>query len=187
MSDLTDPDALQPTIRMCQINIGVLIMVVVTFLAIVLIVAQAGINPAPGASLPTTFTYVAVAFGLMVLVLSFVVPRINVARARRQMALKGPIAITKGRPSEPKQLYPASDTGKLAPIYQTQLIIGAAILEGGAILAASAYMVERNPIALATVIVLLGAFVARFPTADRVHTWLDRQLGLLQEERQSGL
>jgi len=100
----------------------------------------------------------------------------------------------KGGPSEPKQLYPASYTGKLAPIYQTQLIIGAAMLEGAAffatiayMFATIAYMVERNPLALATAIALLGALVARFPTSDRVNAWLDRQLGLLQEERQSAI
>jgi hypothetical protein len=107
----------------------------------------------------------------------------NANQARRQMALEGPTAITKDVPSEPKQLYPAGYTGKLAPLYQTQLIIGAAILESGAFFAAIAYMVERNPLALATAIVLLGALAARFPTADRINAWLDRQLGLLQEER----
>jgi hypothetical protein len=61
------------------------------------------------------------------------------------------------------------------------------MLEGAAFFATIAYMLERNPIALATAIVLLGALVARFPTSDRVNAWLDRQLGLLQEERQSAI
>ncbi|HKI21044.1 MAG TPA: hypothetical protein VKA15_24340, partial [Isosphaeraceae bacterium] len=175
MSDMTDPDALQPIIRTCQIIVGALIMGVVTFLAIALFVTQVGVNPAqalPGegaggaaiaaagnSSLPV-ITYLAVAVGLMDLVLSFVVPKMNADRARRQMALEGPSAITKGGPTEPKQLYPAGYTGKLAPIYHTQLIIGAALLEGAAFFATIAYLVERNPLALATAIVLLGALVA---------------------------
>jgi hypothetical protein len=48
-------------------------------------------------------------------------------------------------------------------------------------------MLERHPVALGTAIVLLGALIARFPTADRVGAWLDRQLGLLQAERQSSV
>ncbi len=202
MSDMTDPDALQPIIRTCQIIVGAMIMGVATFLAIALFVTQVAVNPAPpppgggaggaaiaapgDSSLPV-ITYLAVASGLIVLVLSFVVPKINIARARRQIALAGPIATIEGVPPEPKQLYPAGYTGKLAQLYQTQLIIGAAMLEGAAFFATIAYMLERNPIALATAIVLLGALVARFPTSDRVNAWLDRQLGLLQEERQSAI
>jgi hypothetical protein len=202
MSDMTDPDALQPTIRTCQIIIGAMIMGVVTLLAITLFVTQVGVNPAPAlpgegaggaaiaapgdSSLPV-ITYLAVASGLIVLVLSFVVPKVNVAQARRRMALEGPTATTEVGPSEPKQLYPASYTGKLALIYQTQLIIGAGMREGAAFFATIAYMVERNPLALATAIVLLGALAARFPTADRINAWLDRQLGLLQEERQTAI
>jgi len=202
MSDMTDPDALQPIIRTCQIIVGAMIMGVATFLAIALFVTQVAVNPAlappgggaggaaiaaPGDSSLPVITYLAVASGLIVLVLSFVVPKINIARARRQIALAGPIATTEGVPPEPKQLYPAGYTGKLAQLYQTQLIIGAAMLEGAAFFATIAYMLERNPIALATAIVLLGALVARFPTSDRVNAWLDRQLGLLQEERQSAI
>jgi hypothetical protein len=61
------------------------------------------------------------------------------------------------------------------------------LLEGAAFFATIAYMLERNPLALATAIVLLGTLAARFPTSDRVNAWLDRQLGLLQEERQSAI
>jgi len=202
MSDMTDPDALQPIIRTCQIIVGALIVGVMTFLAIVLFAIPPLLNPAPAfpgegaggaaiaapgnSSLPV-ISYLAVAVGLMDLVLSFVVPRMNADRARRQMALEGPTAITKGGPSEPKQLYPAGYTGKLAQLYQTQLIIGSALLEGAAFFATIAYMLERNPLALATAIVLLGTLAARFPTSDRVNAWLDRQLGLLQEERQSAI
>src|SRR5271157_3756311 len=123
MSDMTDPDALQPTIRTCQIIIGAMIMGVVTLLAI---------------------TYLAVASGLIVLVLSFVVPKVNVAQARRRMALEGPTATTEVGPSEPKQLYPASYTGKLAQLYQTQLIIGSAMLEGAAFFATIAYVEDAR-------------------------------------------
>jgi hypothetical protein len=162
MSDMTDPDALQPIIRTCQIIVGALIMGVMTFLAIVLFAIPPLLNPAPafpgegaggaaiaapGNSSLSVISYLAVAVGLMDLVLSFVVPRMNADRARRQMALEGPTAITKGGPSEPKQLYPAGYTGKLAQLYQTQLIIGSALLEGAAFFATIAYMLERNPLA----------------------------------------
>jgi hypothetical protein len=110
MSDMTDPDALQPIIRTCQIIVGALIVGVMTFLAIVLFAIPPLLNPAPAfpgegaggaaiaapgnSSLPV-ISYLAVAVGLMDLVLSFVVPRMNADRARRQMALEGPTAITR--------------------------------------------------------------------------------------------
>ena len=75
----------------------------------------------------------------------------------------------------------------LVPVFQTQLIIGAAMLEGGAFFAAIAYMLERSPIAAGMALVLLVVLASRFPTRDRIQAWLDHQLGLLQEERQSAL
>ena len=72
-------------------------------------------------------------------------------------------------------------------IPQGRFRFGSVLLEGGAFFAVIASMLERNPIALVTAIVLLAHLVARFPTADRVNDWLDRQLGLLQEERQSAI
>ncbi len=181
MSNMTDPDALQPTVRTCQIMIGSMIMGVLSFLAIILFV----ITDALGNSALPVITYLAVAVGFVNLALSFVIPKLNADRARRRIALEGPTPITKGGPSEAKQAYPASDTAKLAQNYQTQLIIGAALLEGGAFFAAIAYMLARNPLALATAIVLLATLAALFPTSDRVNAWLDRQLELLQEERHS--
>jgi hypothetical protein len=104
---------------------------------------------------------------------------------RRTIAREAPPATTARKASEPAQVYPAGDTGRLLPVYTTQLIMGAAINEGMAFFAAIAFMLERHPIALGTAIVLLGGLVARFPTVDRVNAWIDRQLGLLQAERQS--
>lgn len=201
MSNMSEPDAVQPTLRVCQIIVIALIMGVLFFLAIITLVVPPLVNPAPalpvegageaaiagpGNSPLVVITYLAVAVGLADLVLSFVIPKLNTDQARRRLAQKGPSASTTGVPSESKQLGPAGDTGKLPPIYQTQLIVGAAMLEGGAFFAAIAYMLDRNPIALVTAIVLLCVLASRFPTSNRVTAWLDRQLGLLQEERQSG-
>ena len=186
MSDMTDPDALQPLTRTCQIIVAALIMGVVIFLAIILLFlpAQGLMAPAPGGGAPgpapaepalPLITYIAVAIGLADLALSFVVPSFSVAKLRRQIA-RGELPKIKG-----------DDTGALAQVYQTQLIIGAAMLEGGAFFAAIAYMLERQTMAAAMALVLLVVLAARFPTGDRIRAWLDHQLGLLQEERQSAL
>jgi hypothetical protein len=200
MSDMNDPDVIQPITRTCQIIVGALIMGVVFFLAITMFLVSPAMNPAPvpaggeaggaallgpaGPELPL-ITYIAVALSVAGLVLSFIVPNIFVTNARRQIA-KGTWTPPATRdPSPPARIYPAGDTGKLAMLYQTQLIIGSALCEGMAFFATIAYLLERNPMALVTAIVLIGGLIARFPTADRVNAWLDQQQSKLQIERQA--
>ncbi len=192
MSNMTDPDALRPLVRICQIIIAALIAGVLFFLTVTLFITQAIMPPpapvggmaAGGGSLPLPLiTLIAVAMAVINLAMSFVVPKLVVDQGRRKIAGEGPDAVMKTDPSGPKQLYPAGYTDKLAELYQTQLIIGAALLEGAAFFAVIAYLLERSPIALLTALVLLGVMFTRFPTGDRVNNWLDQQLSMLQEER----
>jgi hypothetical protein len=203
MSDMIDADAFAPVTRICQIIIGALVTGVVIFLAIAILVNPAGVNhgaapplgqegeartPALGGSSLPIITYLAVAVGILDLALSFIIPRVSVARACRQIAGgKWPAARIGSLPCDGKQIDPASDEGKLIGLYQTQLITGAALLEGAAFFAAIAYMLERTPIALGVAGVLLGVLLARFPTGDRIRGWMDRQLEVVQKERQSVL
>ena len=199
MSDVPDPDSIEPVTRTCQIIVGALVMGVLTFLAIVVFLNVGPGNPAAGpgiggAALPLPgggslplMTALAVVLGIIGLVMSFTVPHVFVAGTRRTIAREVPPATTPHKPSEPALVYPAGDTGRLLPVYTTQLILGAAINEGMAFFAAIAYMLERHPVALGTAIVLLGGLIARFPTADRVNAWLDQQLEQLRIERQSPL
>ena len=190
MSSMTDSDALVPFIRVCQIIVGALVMGVVTFLVIVVVflprfdgggpdAAQAGRADAPQAAPATELpiiTDVALALGASVLVLSFVIPQVAVTQARGQIA-KG----TAPKPAKAAE----EDTASLLPVYQTRLIIGSALLEGGAFFATIAYMLERKPMALAAAGVLLGVLLTRLPTALRLRGWLDRQTEILLEERQT--
>ena len=121
--------------------------------------------------------------GLSALVMSYVLPGVLVNSGRRQIARERKI------PEAGKSLSltaQASDPGRLLSLYQIQLIVGSALAEGGAFFALIAYMLERHPAALGMAAVLLAALMTRFPTRDRVVGWLDRQLALIQEERQGG-
>lgn len=168
MSNMTDSDALLPFTRTCQIIIGALVMGVVSFLVIVVLFIRLE-KPLD----PPIITYVALAMGASVLAMSFFVPGAVITQMRRQIA-KG-AAPPSGKSPEEKTV--------LLPIYQTQLIIGAALLEGGAFFATIAYMLERKPIALAAAGVLLGVLLTRFPTIDRLRGWIDRQTETMLEER----
>jgi hypothetical protein len=71
----------------------------------------------------------------------------------------------------------------LAVVYQTQLIIGAAIDEGAAFFAGIAYLIGKNSIALGAAILLLAGLLARFPTRERVARWIEHQREKLILER----
>ena len=77
-----------------------------------------------------------------------------------------------------------TDTGRLAVVYSTQLIVGAALNEGAAFFAGVAYLIGKDPIALGVGLFLVGVLIARFPTTDRVARWIARQEEMLLVERQ---
>jgi hypothetical protein len=71
-------------------------------------------------------------------------------------------------------------------VYQTQLIIGAAQIEGVAFFAGVAYFLSKDPIALGLALLLVGALILRFPTIERVQRWIDQQQEKLITSRSSG-
>jgi hypothetical protein len=197
---MNDPDVLEPIIRNCQIIVSAMIMGVVAFLVIVLFLVPTAINPGPapaaggpgapalpplaGPGVPL-ITYIAVAMGIAGLVLSFIIPGIYVAKARREIAKGIWTPTATSEPAQTAKLYPAGDTGKLAVVYQIQLIIGLALCEGMAFFAGIAFMLERNSLALGMALILLASLAIRIPTRDRVNAWIDQQQSKLQTERQA--
>jgi hypothetical protein len=203
MSMTSDQDAIRPVIRQGQIIVVALIVGVVVFLVIATMV-DLGPNPgaaaggagagAQGAGQPSQtvpfITYSALAFGAFLLPMSFILPDL-VAKNQRQAIIVG--KGTSG--TNPKPSLTSATTSqatKTAAVdmdlaYLNQLIVGAAMLEGAAFFGGVAYLVERNPIALAVALVLLAALVARFPTANLAERWTERQREKLREEQLDGL
>ena len=200
MSNMNDPDVLEPITRTCQIIVSALIMGVTIFLLITLFLVPTAINPGPapaaggpgapalpqlaGPGVPL-LTYLALGMGIAGLVLSFLIPSVIVASARRKIAKGMWTPTVRATPHSSPRFYPAGDTGKLAFVYQTQLIIGSALCEGMAFFAGIAYMLERNPLALGMALILLAGLAVRIPTRDRVNAWIDQQQSMLQTERQA--
>src|SRR5262249_8482076 len=175
-----------------QILVGVLILGLVTFLGITTVIdlgtsraVPAGANPGDGApgqgfSLGQILTWMAIAFAVIDLPLSFLMPALITRRARRA------IAAGKWTPSQTPTgtVAPQTDSGKLAAVYLTQLIIGATLNEGAAFFAGVAYLIGKDPIALGVGLFLVGVLITRFPTTDRVARWIARQEEMLLVERQ---
>ncbi len=211
MSTIGDQDFIAGFTTRCQIIVGALITGVVVFLGIATFLAQqqpaaarpgagamavavqgkpadAKLNDRPnaGQDVASILTWLAVGLAAVMMPMSFVVPGLIAQQNRRAIAAGTWSVITRGRPAmEVSNEPPLTDAGKLAIVYQTQLIIGSAMNEGVAFFAAIAYLVGRDPIALGLAILLLGGLIARFPTRDRVASWIDRQEEQLILDRQA--
>jgi hypothetical protein len=193
------PDNIEPIIRTTQIISGALIAGVMTFFLIVLFLIHvvgfgAAMNPgqaagpnAPGAANPAAgqqqpqsipiLTYVCVAFALVALPMSFVLPNIVATQALR--AASAP----KSTSADGSNSTAAAASVNPAAAFQTSVIVGGAINEGAAFFAGVAYLIEQNTIALGVLVVLLAALVVRFPTRERA----ERSIAIYQEKLRSGL
>lgn len=184
MSDSKWQDELGPIVRSLQIIVGSLIASCVVFLVIVL-VTTGGKVAAGGQPL---LRYMAVVFAVTALIARLVVPGILIASTRRK--------IIRGTWRQPQ--FPAfnptlaaflertGDAGKLAMVFQTSSIVGAALLEGPAFFALIVYLVEQSPLSLILAGVLILGLATHLPTRSRVIHWIEDQLVLLQQERQLG-
>ncbi len=195
MSMTSDQDAIRTVTRQGQIIVGALISGVLAFLVIATVVgplagvgADAAAQPAGqlAQSVPI-LTYSALAVGAVCLSMSLIVPSL-VAKQQR-LAMAGGKSLPGQSPaSTPPQGPEAVGTAPtgLSWVYLNQLIIGAAINEGAAFFAGVAYLVEKNPIALAVALVLIAGVIARFPTANRVERWIEQQQEKLREDLLQG-
>jgi hypothetical protein len=111
------------------------------------------------------------------------VPKLVVDQGLRGLVKTGgSTAATTGDPGA-KQVKPVVAAYELLPLFQTQLIIGAALVEGGAFFATVAYTIEHQYLALGVAGALLAVLISKFPTVDRVNVWLDENLSRLNEMR----
>jgi hypothetical protein len=175
MTLATDDNQLGPRVRTMQII--VVAMLVGSAFFLVICVSLHDPRPARPPDAAPLVTYMGLGFAVVTAVLSFVMPVAVVAGARNR--------IVNGTFGDPRIVVPPDDTGKLLGVYQTALIIGAALLEGPTFFLAIAYLLEGQIISLIAAGVLMGALAARFPTPARVTAWLDRQLSLIDQARQS--
>jgi hypothetical protein len=177
-------NVVQAVTRTSQIIVGSLAMGVIWFMAIVLFLLSTPDGPpgeGPAAARAPIITYMAAAVGAAALVASYFVPNLIVDSGLRGILKSGPSAPTRADESGAKQVKSGIAAHQLLPLYQTQLIVGAALVEGGAFFATIAYMLEHQYLALGAAGVLLAALLARFPTLDRVNGWLEDKLGRLRE------
>ena len=119
--------------------------------------------------------------GVLALVLSRVVPAL-ITRQMRARLVAGQLEFPADAARPP--LAEVGDAGKLAMIYQTQLIVSCALLEGAAFLCAIIAMVLHGGLpALGMAIVLVLAILVKFPSPLGVASWIARQTEQVETDR----
>lgn len=149
------------SVRTMQIIAVALIMGVLTFLLVVLLVTKGDIGGMQNAGL---MTMIAAGFGFLMIVNHFVIPPIVTGTQLKQAA------------AEFSQQQEQVRGQQLYGIYQTQLIIGMALLEGAAFFNLIAMMLEKSVASLGVVILLLCLMLVKFPTHTKVSWWVQDNL-----------
>jgi hypothetical protein len=125
------------------------------------------------------FSYVGVALAFVSVIAALLVPRLIIARTRA--------GVVSGDMTLSIQQLPgaesAGDAGPLMAGYQTKTILAAALLEGAAFANAVFYLTQRQPICIATAIVLVICIATLFPFRGRVVAWLESELASIKQLR----
>lgn len=160
------PDGADPRqlVRTMQIICGALMMGVLSFLGVAAFIRFGkGVQPAPAFPI---VAYIAAGMAALMIIVRFVVPLLVTKTAIRQITT----------------IRPLNDIRKLDlyGVYQTQMIVGCALLEGAAFFNLVAFIIHGELWTLGIVAVLLAIMAANFPTLERVDGWADDQLRQLQ-------
>ena len=165
-------------LRAQRIIIASLIFGASVFLGFVVVAAE---GRAPIQGLPVV-SLVAVIFTGSALIAREVFSRLQVRGQRRRVAA-GTWQMPVTKHGQMTSSAPASDGDKLLLVYQMQLIMRAALLEGPAFFCGIAYMIEGQTWVLAMAVLLIVGQALSFPTRDRVERWVREQLELIELER----
>ena len=161
-----------------QIIVGALAAGVLIFLGIV--VFQAWLDER-GPADNSLITYIAAGYAVFAVIASIIVPYVIAGSMRQSL-------IDPRTPTSPQTNDPGTgelaDIGPLAQMYQTLLIIRAAIIEGAAFFCLVAYMLERQSIGLIIAAVLLLMLFALIPTLSRLESWVENELVNAEQLRQ---
>ena len=157
----------EASVRTMQIIVVALMMGVLSCLLVVLLTTKGNVL---GLNKPTLMTLIAAGFGFLMIVNHFVIPGIISKAQLKQTASN---ELPEGG-EESKQQH-------VVAIFQTQLIIGMALLEGAAFFNLVELMIDKSGFSLGIVILLMSLMLMKFPTRDKVSFWVQDRM------RESGL
>jgi hypothetical protein len=147
-------------VRTMQIIAFALMMGVVVFGLIVMFQTGGRLNGEPG-----MLTWIAAGFAGLMIVNHLAIPSIIAGATWKKLVADG----IRQKP-EPEQAQAAMG------VYQAQMIVAFAVLEGAAFFNLVVVMLERTMICLGIVIALLVLILIRFPTTTKVTWWIQDRL-----------
>jgi hypothetical protein len=179
MAGLDGPDQLDVRIRVMRILTFAQVLGAGLFLVIVLILRAQGQggNPPNGLVSLTSFAW---PFCLGNLVAYAILPRSVVRAGRRRLVASGGAAAKQG--DSGRALL--ADRAAWYGLYQTQLILHLALLQGSAIYLITAYLQEGSPLILGAGLAFVTSMALHFPSRARVDNWVDAQAELAQQENE---
>jgi hypothetical protein len=124
-------------------------------------------------------SYAAIGAAALAVLMSFILPKVISAAGAKSAAARAQPGGNAGKAATLESID--EQRGRLLPLFQTQLIIRAAILEGAAFFAAVMYMLTGNLILAGVAIALLLVMLAAFPTRPRLDRWLEQQQERLRD------
>jgi len=182
MSNPEPREDLAPQLRTMQILWASLVVGVTMFLVVALVV-RSGQGPILVQKRLLDFSDMLVLVGVLVagmaVLMHYTIPALAVNSQRQALAEGRTDAIFKGREA------PRSQDMALAAIYQTQMIIGLALLEGAAFLNAIVFMIQGSPVSLAVAVALIGLMATRVPTRGALDGWIEDQRARLRDESEA--
>ena len=180
---MLESDELVPPgrLRVMQIIAFALVLGVLTFISIAIYVVQItdggqGIGQPGG---PPILSLLALGMLALLAIVSLVLPNALLRQGMRRIARR------EFQPPPSVEPSPAADAEQILGLRQSTLIISLALIEGPAIFACVAYLLEGRPFVLAVVGLAIGLMLVRFPTQAGVRGWVRHQLDCVEQTRQN--
>lgn len=151
----------KPSILICQIIAGALMMGVIMFAGVTVAIHLSN-PPQPGGNKDSFMFMVAVVFLVFDLIARFIVLKVMDRNMAQKLADR-----------ESEQLIPEDILGA----YQTRLIVSLALLEGVAFFCLVAFMIEHRWESFGLAVFLLLMMAANFPTENKFRNWVRKVTG----------
>jgi hypothetical protein len=175
---------LRPRLTVMRIILFALVIGSLAFMGIVLAMRLSP-NPPNAANTAPLMTYMGMGFGLLMFLLHLIIPRLVVANARNGIARGTWNPSDPRHPLSPEQIRSMGDIGLLLALYQSQVIIGLAMLEGATFFNLIAYLLEGDAASLVVAGLLVVVMLSHFPTQPRLEAFLEQQGELVRQQRQA--
>lgn len=154
-------------IRRMQIVTVAMLMGVLSFLLVVLVVTEGNVLELEA---PPLVTQIAAGFAALMIVNQAVIPGIVASAQLKAM-------VSSGLPQQDAVSQHRMVTG----VFQTELIIALAMLEGAAFFNLIALLISKSGFSLMAVVLLVCLMLLRFPTENKVSSWVEFKLREITE------